>query len=141
MNPKDMKIILTHMMEDACRGDLEAVYRYYADNVVFQRPPFPPVTGKQANYAADLDMLKAYSNQRVIIHEISVEQDTAIVRYTWKAIHTGVSASMPIPPTGKELSADGCAVYHWQDGRIVEQWDFMDMLGLIQQLGLAPAIA
>jgi predicted ester cyclase len=32
-------------------------------------------------------------------------------------------------------------IYHWKEDRIIEQWDYTDMLGLMQQLGLVPAAA
>jgi predicted ester cyclase len=34
----------------------------------------------------------------------------------------------------------GCSVYHFRDGKIVEQWEYGDMLGLLQQLGVIPAL-
>ena len=72
------------------------------------------------------------------IHEIIVEGDTAVMHYTWQAVHTGVSPSLGIPPTGKEVKLSGCMIYHWKGDKIVEQWDYTDMLGLMQQLGLIP---
>jgi steroid delta-isomerase-like uncharacterized protein len=138
MLPKEMKSVLTKMQDDLCKGNLEAVYQYIADDYVFHRPPLPDAVGKEANRKGDEAFLTAFSNNRVTIHEIVVEGDTAAMHYTWQAVHTGVSPNLGIPPTGKELKMSGCMIYHWKGDKIVEQWDYTDMLGMMQQLGLIP---
>ncbi len=141
MTSEDVKSILTKMQDDICNGDLDAVYRYLSDDYVFHRAPLPDVDGKEANRKGDEAFLAAFSNNRMTIHEIVVEGHTAVMHYTWQAIHTGVSPSLGIPPTGKELKMSGCMIYHWKEDKIVEQWDYTDMLGMMQQLGLIPTPA
>jgi predicted ester cyclase len=34
----------------------------------------------------------------------------------------------------------GCSVYYFKNDKIVEQWEYSDMLGLLQQLGVIPAL-
>jgi predicted ester cyclase len=34
----------------------------------------------------------------------------------------------------------GCSVYHFRDDKIVEQWEYGDLLGMLQQLGVIPAL-
>jgi predicted ester cyclase len=45
---------------------------------------------------------------------------------------------MGIPPTGKEVAIDVMDVFTVTDGRTCEQWTVSDMLGMLQQLGVAP---
>jgi len=40
---------------------------------------------------------------------------------------------------GKRFSVSGTSIYRIANGKIVEHWGEMDSLGLLQQLGLAPA--
>ncbi len=141
MSTTEIKSILTQMQDDICNGKLDAVYRYIADGFVFHRTPLPDVVGKEANRKGDEAMLGAFTNNRMTIHEIAVEGNTAAMHYTWQADHTGASPTLGIPATGKTVKLSGCMIYHWQDGMIVEQWDYTDMLGLMQQLGLVPAAA
>jgi predicted ester cyclase len=42
-----------------------------------------------------------------------------------------------IPPTGKRFEVDFCTVARWDDGQIVEENLFYDLLGLMQQIGLS----
>lgn len=138
MTPEEIKSIVTKIQEDTCNGDLDAVYRYISDDYVFHRIPLPDTVGKAANRQSDEAMLAAFTKNRMTIHELVVEGSTAVMHYTWQAVHTGVSPSLGIPPTGKEVKLSGCMVFHWKEDKIIEQWDYTDMLGLMQQLGLIP---
>jgi len=136
-----MKAALAKMNDDAWhQRDLDAAYEIYSDDVVFQRVPFPPVVGKEANMQADAGTLAAFSDTRSTINEMVVDGDTAVLRWTWEATHTGTSPSLAIPATGKHVRIVGCSVYHFRDGKIVEQWEYGDLLGLLQQLGVIPAL-
>lgn len=45
-----------------------------------------------------------------------------------------------IPPTGKEVTLKGCIVVHVRDGKIVEEFEYSDYLGFLQQLGVVPPL-
>ncbi len=141
MNTQEMKAALAKTFDDAWhRRDMDAAYEIYSDDVVFQRFPFPPIVGKAANLEADAAMLAAFTETRCILDEVIVEGDTAAVRWTWDAVHTGTSPALGIPPTGKRVILAGCSVYRFQAGKVVEQWEYSDMLGLLQQVGVIPAL-
>jgi hypothetical protein len=42
---------------------------------------------------------------------------------------------MNIPATGKPVTYTGMAIFHIAEGKIVEQWQEADQMGLMQQLG------
>jgi hypothetical protein len=42
-----------------------------------------------------------------------------------------------IPPTNKSFDVDLCTVARWQNGMIVEEHIFFDLVGFTQQLELA----
>jgi predicted ester cyclase len=68
------------------------------------------------------------------------EGDRIAYRYTWRAKHTGQSPTLPIPPTGKEVWMEKCVVAHINDGKIVEEFEYADYLGFLQQLGVVPPL-
>ena len=41
-----------------------------------------------------------------------------------------------IPPTGKSFEVDFCTVARWDNGQIVEENLFYDLMGMMSQLGL-----
>ena len=139
MTNEEMKSIIRTMNDDCWhKRDLDAAYQFYADDIVFQRPPFPKMIGKEANRQSDEGSLSAFSEIQSFIHELVVEGDTAVAHWTWRAVHTGTLLSMGIPATGKEVEFSGCSIYHFRDGKIAEQWEFGDLLGFLQQLGVIP---
>jgi len=56
------------------------------------------------------------------------------IRFTLAGTHQGVF--MEIPATGRDLEMEGCAIFHFGDGQIIERWHEADLLGLFGQLGL-----
>ena len=59
--------------------------------------------------------------------------------YDWRATHQG--ELMGIPPTGKQVRTSGISILRIAHGKIAEQWDNFDNLGMLQQLGVIPAPA
>jgi hypothetical protein len=41
-----------------------------------------------------------------------------------------------IPPTNKSFDVEFCTVAHWQNGKIVEERLFYDLVGLMRQIGV-----
>jgi predicted ester cyclase len=46
---------------------------------------------------------------------------------------------MGIAPTGNEVAITGITIHRIEDGKIVEEWENWDALGLMQQIGAVPA--
>ncbi|MBN2406036.1 MAG: ester cyclase [Coriobacteriia bacterium] len=139
MTSEELKAAVLKANEDSWHArDLDAVYEIMADEVVFHRPPFPPVSGKEANRAGDEAMLSAFTQTESIVHEILSAGSTVVARWTWSGTHTGRLATLGLPATGKRVQFSGCTIYHFGNDKIVEQWEYSDMLGLLQQLGVIP---
>ncbi len=134
MSPTEIKSIVTQISADSDKGNLDAVYCHMADDYVFHRAPYPDLVGKEANRKGDEALASAFSNAHTTIHEIAVEGNTAAMHYTWQADHTGTTPFSGIPASGKTVRVSGCMLFHWQDEKLIEQWDFTDGLGLRQQL-------
>ena len=139
MKPDELKSTLDKMHKYSDDGNLEGYYSYVSDDFVFHRVPLPDVVGKQANWEADEAMGKSFTDAKSTIHETIVEGDVAVVRYTYEALHSGSTPSLGIPATGKRISMEGCMVYHWKDDKLIESWDYTDMLGLLKQIGAFPS--
>ena len=46
---------------------------------------------------------------------------------------------MGMPPTGRRVMMTGISISRLADGKIAEHWLNFDALGMLQQLGAAPA--
>ena len=65
--------------------------------------------------------------------------DYVATRITITGRHDG--DLMGTPPTGKDVSFSGLTISRCEDGRIVEEWELVDMMGLLGQVGALPAMA
>jgi steroid delta-isomerase-like uncharacterized protein len=66
--------------------------------------------------------------------ELIAEGDRVAERWTGRGTHLGELQG--IPPTGKRVEAPGSVFYRIVDGRIVEFRGQLDMMSLMQQLGV-----
>ncbi len=140
MTTQDLKNIVLKLNEISWheRDVAKAYEHFYAEEIVFHRPPFPPVRGKEANRQSDEGMLTAFSDTKSTVHEVVAEGHTVTAHWTWQAIHTGNLPNLGVPATGKCIKFSGCSIYHFRDGKITEQWEYGDLLGFMQQLGVIP---
>jgi steroid delta-isomerase-like uncharacterized protein len=66
--------------------------------------------------------------------ELIAEEDRVAERWTGRGTHLGELQG--IPPTGRRVEAPGSVFYRIADGKIVEFRGQLDMMGLMQQLGV-----
>jgi steroid delta-isomerase-like uncharacterized protein len=122
------------------RGNLDALDEVYAADYVWHRPPFPDASGLASVKESVAGMRSTYSDIQMAYDEMTGEGNSIAYRYTWRAKHTGQSTTLPIPPTGKEVTLRGCVVVHLADGKVTEEFEFSDYLGFLQQLGVVPSL-
>jgi len=71
------------------------------------------------------------------IHDQIAQGDLVANRITWRGVHSGNLAG--VPATGRSIELRGINMFRVKDGRVVQQWAQLDMLGLLQQIGAIPA--
>jgi steroid delta-isomerase-like uncharacterized protein len=82
-------------------------------------------------------MLNTAIDQRFTLEDVIAEGDRVVVRWTTKA--TQVGDFLGIPPTGKGYTIPGIDIYRLEDGKMAEHWHVVDMLSMLQQLGVVPS--
>ncbi len=82
--------------------------------------------------------LTAFPDLHFTIEDIVAEGDTVVVRSTARGTHQG--ELMGIPLTGKQVAVSGISITRIANGKAVEEWFNGDDLGLLQQLGVVPAM-
>ena len=78
----------------------------------------------------------ALSGLRVTIDQQFTEGEYVATRYTIRGTHDG--DLMGTPPTGKDVEFTGITVSRCENGRIVEEWELTDTIGLLGQVGALP---
>lgn len=80
--------------------------------------------------------LQAFPDIHENTEDVIAEGDRVAVRGYFTGTHNG--EFMNIPATGKQIKVAYIATYRLENGKIVENWVQMDMLGMMQQLGVIP---
>jgi steroid delta-isomerase-like uncharacterized protein len=79
----------------------------------------------------------SFPDLRFNVEDMLAENDKVAVGWTISGTHKGEFRG--ISPTGKKVSIEGITIHHIADGKIMDSYANADYLGLMQQLGVAPA--
>ncbi|MGH9123072.1 MAG: ester cyclase [Acidimicrobiales bacterium] len=89
------------------------------------------------------DLIKTWRDSfpdgRMTVDELIVGTDIVAVRNTWHGTHTG-TPFYGIPTSGKTVAVTSIGLDRVRDGKVVEGWGELDMLGMMQTLGAMPPV-
>lgn len=78
-------------------------------------------------------VLKAFPDFKLEVLDVFAGEDRICMRYIARGTHTG--ELMGRPGTGKAVTWEAVNIYRMVDGKIAETWQYMDALGVLQQIG------
>jgi predicted ester cyclase len=78
----------------------------------------------------------AFPDIRITIEDSLAEGDKVMTRGHFTGTHQG--AFMGVPPTGKTMMLKFIDEWRFENGKAVENWVQLDMMGMMQQLGVIP---
>lgn len=94
--------------------------------------------GPEAGIAVGQMFASAFPDGSIEIRRILDCGSCATVEITGRGTHTG--DLMGITPTGRPVAVPVCNIMEIRDGKIYAEHEYMDMLVMMQQLGIAPAM-
>jgi len=125
------KATVCHAVEEIFnKQNPDAADKYHTADFINHDPNLPQIRSLE-EYKQWIGALKtAYPlpGYRVITEDIIAEGDRVVIRWSCES-------------TGKEAIFTGATVYRLVGGKIAECWWIYDMLGVLQQVGVIPAIA
>ena len=96
--------------------------------------------GPEAGIAVAEMFATAFPDGRLDVKRThAVSESVGVAEFTGSGTHTG--ELMGIAPTGRRMTLPVCTIIEVRDGKIYAEREYMDMLHLMQQLGVAPAAA
>jgi steroid delta-isomerase-like uncharacterized protein len=119
------------------KGEMSAVDELFDANYVdhTERPPGTPA-GLEGFKAVIMQIRKAFPDMKSTLQDMIVEGDKVVGRWTNESTNTG--EFMGMPPTGKKVTTSGIDIYRISGGKIIEGWGVVDMMSVMQQLGVDP---
>ena len=118
-------------------GNLDLVDEIYAPDYVGHDPAMPEdvrgVEGAREFYSM---YRSAFPDAEVTIEAQLAEGDMVATRWTGRGTHQG--ELMGVQPSGNRVEVMGNTISRIEGGKIVEEWDIYDALGMMQAIGAVP---
>ena len=138
---EDNKALVRQWFEEIDKGEQANFDRFLAPDYVDHNPPPMPVTtaAREAVKEYSAGFRAALRDFHHVVEDQVAEGDKVVSRITAYGTHCG--ELLGIAATGKPVSMTGIAIHRVADGKLVEHWSQTDLLGLLQRLGVVPAMS
>ena len=99
------------------------------------------LTGPESQYQMMTAVQSAFPDIHIginlTVRETTPEGELWASHWTMTGTHQGEFRG--IPPTGKKVTVSGMSIWKIVDGKNVEEWEILDTMSMMQQLGVIPA--
>src|SRR5215203_2260677 len=136
VSEEENKAVVRRWIEAYNERDWQAEAEVLAPGFVAHVSAAPgPLEGLEAWRQFTAPFTEAFPDLRLTIQDIAAEGDTVAARVAFHGTHRGEFQG--IPPTGKEVSFSSMEFNRVVEGKVEEHWVEINLLGLVQQLGVA----
>ena len=139
MGASTNKDIVRRLGVEPWEGNVGVIDDLVSADYVGHDPAQPDMHGPAGVKTFITTYLSAFPDGSITIDGQLAEGDLVATRWTGRGTHNG--ELMGIPPSGKEVTVSGITISRLQDGKVVEEWQNWDTLGMLQQLGVVPDLA
>jgi predicted ester cyclase len=133
---EDNKAAVRAIFENASRGNFDALEGIVAPDYVLHPDE---IRGRDGLQAMVEEYRNGLSGLRVTIDQQFTDGDYVATRFTIHGTHAG--DLMGTPATGKDVAFTGLTISRCEGGRVVEEWELVDTMGLLGQVGALPEMA
>ncbi len=133
---EENKAAVRACFEEGSRGNFDALPAILSPDYVLHPEG---VKGADDLAAMVQGYREAIAGLTVTIDHQFTEGDYVATRTTFTGRHEG--ELMGAPPTGREVEFTGLTVSRCRDGKIEEEWEIVDTVTLLQQIGAVPEFA
>jgi len=117
--------------------DVSSVMKYCSDDAIYHSPLVGDIKGDALEQFFD-SICTAFPDAKRSVEDQFTDDIHVVTRWKFTATHRG--DFLGIAPTGKRITVTGISIHRISGGKIVEEWQQWDSLGLMQQLGVVPTI-
>ncbi|MFN8485233.1 MAG: ester cyclase [Anaerolineae bacterium] len=139
MSTEQNKAVVRRMVEVSNQRNLDALDELVATDFVNHAPDAGEIpAGAEGLKQFSRMLMSAFPDSDWGIDDLIAEGDKVVMRWTSHGTHQG--EAWGIPATRRPIVVTGISIYRVVDGKLAEAWQEVDMIGLMQQLGVgAPA--
>lgn len=125
---KEVALAVSRAIMEGRWDDLDSLldkdFTYTGDTFVFNRDEY---------IGFMQDMKAAFSDLKMVFPAIVAEDDMVSIRFISTAVNTG--SFMGAPANKKNLEIHGIFMRKIKDGKVMQEWQTTDLLGVMKQIG------
>jgi steroid delta-isomerase-like uncharacterized protein len=139
MSEQENKAVVEGMLEAWNRSDFDAIEGMLSSDFVNNNPPPLPGLGRdRSGMLSTMRYLRqGFPDAQAEILNMVAEDDKVVVHDRVSGTHE--AEFFGVPATGRQATWEFIHIFRVEDGRIAERWGVVDVMGLMQQLGVVPA--
>ena len=136
MSEKNKALISRFWEEVFNKKNLLLVDELFAPNWVYHGPAGQEVYGPNGLKQYLAVYFKAFPDLHARIEDLVAEGNKVVSRATCSGTHKG--ELMGMPATGKTITIMVICISRFEGDKIIEDWELVDLFGMLQQLGAIP---
>jgi steroid delta-isomerase-like uncharacterized protein len=140
MSAEQNKSIVRRWVEEGWnKRNLALIDQLFAPNFYQHETGPEMVNSSEALKVFVSGYLSAFPDLQFTIEDLIAEGDKVVWRF--KATGTNTGPFLGGPSTGKSVAVTGTVTFRLENSRMAEAWLNLDVLGLLQQVGIIPVAA
>jgi predicted ester cyclase len=142
MSSEQNKAIVRRAYEDGMNlKNMAIIDELFAPDYQAHFPGLPPIRGVEAVKELIGSFLTAFPDIVFTIEDHVAEGDKVATRWSARGTHLAEFRGFPprthgVAPTGRTVSFSATDIYLIADGKIAEEWNTLEQLDVMQQLGV-----
>ena len=139
MSIEKNKELVIRLTEDFWNArDIKTIDRFYSPNLVTHSPNDSQDGNFDSFKKQCIEDFRAFPDLYIVIDDLIAEGDRVVKFWTLNGTHK--DEWVGIPATEKKVVVSGMEIFRIENGKAVETWMVMDLLGMLQQLGVIPPL-
>ncbi len=138
MSSDENKSIVVRIFDEiANKKKVDLIDKLFATNYVYHESSGKDICGPGGFKNMISITHSAFPGYHIKAEDMVAEGEKVACRFTANGNHQG--ELMGIPPTGNTFTITGIVIYRIVGGKVIEQWENFDTLGMLQQIGVLPS--
>jgi predicted ester cyclase len=118
------------------QGKLKVCDEIMSVDAKYHGPHMPNGTGTRENWKQAIAMYRnVFPDSHVTYEGLIANDDFVVGRWSATGTHKGKLPGIE-QITGKQIAISGITIYRFVNGKIIEAWEQLDLLGMWKQLGV-----
>ena len=135
----DNKAFVRRFIDYVNNDPFAPIDEFFATSYAYHNSSMPDVKDLSSLKDFNAAAYRVFPDIRFTIEDMVAEGDKVVYRASARGTHKG--EFMGIAPTGKQITLTSIVISRIANGKFQEDWESLDGIYVLQQLGAAPATA